>query len=73
MNDEALAHWRLSRRKQTNKVKLSLTGLGRPLGLHEMEAATFQDSRRMKVVRLLAGRTGRIYPQEISLVLISVG
>jgi hypothetical protein len=38
----------------------------------EPEAPRFQDNRHMKVVRLLALCTGRLYHEEIFLVLISV-
>ena len=38
-----------------------VTGLDRPWGLQEFEAPRFQDNRHMKVVRLSALRTGRIY------------
>ena len=53
----------------TKKVKQSHY---RPWGFQEVGAPRFQDSRHMKVVSLSALCTGRLYPQEIFLVLISV-
>jgi len=39
-----------------------VTGLERPKGFQEVEASRFQDNRHLKVVRLSALRTGRLYP-----------
>ena len=36
----------------------------KPIALQEVEAPRFQDNRQMKVVRLSALRTGRLYPPE---------
>jgi len=53
------------------KVKVQQS-LDRPWELQEVEAARFHDSRHMKVERLSTLRTGRFYPHELLLVLISV-
>jgi hypothetical protein len=52
------------------KVKQSLYTSGQAL---RVQASTFQDNRNMRVVRLSAPSTGRLFPQETFLVLISVG
>jgi len=54
------------------KVKKSVYRPDRPWGLQGVETPRFQDNRRKKVVSLWGLRTGRIYPQEIFLVLISI-
>jgi hypothetical protein len=59
--------------KSPNKEKsFPSTGLDRSLGFPEVEAPEFLDIRLMKVVRLSALRTGRLYLQEEFLVFISV-
>jgi hypothetical protein len=54
------------------KKRFPATGLDGPLGFLEVEAPEFLDNHHMKVVRLSALRTGRLYLQEGFPVLIFV-
>jgi len=55
-----ITQWKKTKVKQSNPI----TGLDRPRGIQGVEAPRFQDSRHMKVVRLSALSTSRLYPPE---------
>ena len=64
--------WRTLFREYVQRYSNPITVLDRSWGFQEVEAPRFQDNRQIKLVRLSALRTDRLYPQEIFLIPISV-
>jgi hypothetical protein len=58
--------------KYCEDTAIPVTGLHRPWGFLDVEAPQFQDNRHVKIVRLSALRTGRVYPHGVFLILIYV-
>jgi hypothetical protein len=67
-----ILHKRLNSLHTINKGKAIPLQAGEALSFQDVEAPKFQENRHMKVLRLLALRTGRLYLRKIFLVLIYV-
>jgi hypothetical protein len=78
ISDRPLSQHTISIKHNTNtllskgKASNPIAGMNIHCGFQEAEAPKFQDNRYMNLVRLSVLGTGRLYPQETFLVLISV-